>query len=611
MIVPLSWISDYVKVPPVKELTDRLTSIGHMLDKVTKKDSELLIDLELRGNRADMFGLMGIAREISAAFNLPFTPPPTINLPKKDKLSSLIAVQSDVSDLVTRYEAVHIKVKIEPSPKWLTDRLALYGIPSINNVVDVTNFVMMEYGQPLHAFDFHQLSGGQLILRRGKPQEKFHTIAQGQVVTLTHDDLVIADDTQAQALTMIGGLNSKVTEKTTDIILESAVYNPANCRRTSRRLKIFTESGLRHEKHLDPNQVESALSRAYYLLQQTASAHAIGLISDYYPNPVKQLSIDFDPIEVKRITGTDVAINEIQNILDRLDFKFTKNKIHVPTYRTDIKEGADIVEEIIRIYGYDNVPSLPLADAIPVPQTYPEVNLMEQVRDQMVKLGFNEVITLSMVENDQAKGGIKLVNPPDPDRAMLRTKLSPSLEAYTNRLLNLQQPRVAIFEIGKVFWQKANKYSESLHLGMALGGLDQPPSWNNPSRPVTIFDIKGRIEKLQQLLGVPKLNYELSQENGVFLAEIILDSLTIPRFVDNYAVVSRFPAIIEDVNLKGEFEKLASQIKKLSPLVKQVHLIDKFDDKLTLRITYHSATKQLASEDIAPVRSLIDDLQSR
>jgi phenylalanyl-tRNA synthetase beta chain len=610
MIVPLSWINDYVKVPDLSELTERLTSIGHMLDKVKQQDGETLIDLELRGNRADMFGLLGIAREISAAFKTPLITPPTISLPKKDKLSSLVHVNNEAVDLVTRYEALHLKVKVGPSPKWLVDRLALYDLPSINNVVDVTNFVMMEYGQPLHAFDLHQLSGKRLYLRRGKRGEKFQTIAQGQEVELTKDDLVISDDKQVQALTMIGGFRSKVTNTTTEIILEAAVYQPANCRRTARRLKIFTESGLRHEKHLDPNQVEYALSRAYYLLQQVASAHAIGLVSDYYPRPVKAITIDFNFSEVNRLTGLAINTIDIVDILTRLEFKVSKSKVTVPTFRTDIQESADLVEEIARIYGYENIISQPITDAMPTPQTYSSVVLQEQLRDQLIKLGLNEVITLSMVPNDQAIGGIRLINPPDPDRAFLRTRLSPGLIDYAKRWINLHQPRVAIFELGKVYLQKGNKYQERLHLGVALAGYNDPPSWNNKSRPVNYYDLKGKIEKLQQLMGIEKLNFEITSQDGFIFSEINLDELGTWKSDQKYEVVSRFPPIVEDVNLIGNYDNLVTKITKLSPLIKQIQLVDKFEDKLTLRIVYHSKVKQLSSIDIAPIRTKIDNLQS-
>ncbi len=456
MNVPLSWLADYVKLPKdTKVLTDRLTAIGHMLDKTKKVGDETIIDLELRGNRADMFGLIGIARDISAALNEKLVLPEIAELPKKDKQHSLVEVQEDAKDLVTRYEAIKLKVKVEPSPKWLSDKLTLIGVPSINNVVDITNYVMWETGEPLHAFDYAKVQ--KLVLRKAKSGEKFQTITQGQEVSLNKDDLVITDGKNVQALTMIGGLHSKVDETTSEIILEAAVYDSANARRTARRLKIITEAGLRHEKHLDPQQVEFALARAVFLLEQHAHAKIEGLVSDYYPKVTKPKVINFDFNQVKKLAGIDIPEKTSKEILEKLGF--VNNE--VPTFRTDIEGSADLVEEIVRIYGYDKIPSTPISSALSVPQSYPSYLIQELLRDHLTKLALNEVITLTMVPNEWADGGIKLTNPPDPDRAYLRTSLIPSLHEYALRWINLGKSRIAIFEVGKLFKNK----KECFHAG--------------------------------------------------------------------------------------------------------------------------------------------------
>ncbi len=593
MNVPLKWLAEYVKLPKeTKTLTDKLTSIGHMLDKTFVKDGETVIDLELRGNRADMFGLVGGAREVAAITGAKLKLPPVTPLPQVDKNSPLITVQPSAVGLVYRYTAVKMQVAVKPSPAWLVNRLASYSIPAVNNIVDITNFVMVETGHPLHAFDYSKIKGGQLILRRAKNGEKFATVQQGISLTLSDQDLVIADTDKVHGLTVIGGWDSKISASTSHLILESAVYNPASSRRTARRLKTITEAGNRHEKHQDPNGVAWALSRAVYLLTQVASAKVEGLTSDYYPHPVTAKTIDFDIAEIARLTGLEVKRSQVNKILASLEFQYQGRQIIVPTFRTDVEESADIVEEITRVVGYDQIPATPIADAISVPQTYPSFAIGEKLRDVFTRLGLNEVITLSMAQ----EGEVKLVNPPEQNLGYLRSSISPSLVKYVLKLVNLRQEKVAIFEIGKIFTQTGSKYTEHLHLGLA----------------VTQFaDLTGVLQKAAALLGVDHLSARVGETNGIYWAEIDVDKLLplLPDYVNPYAVVSAFPPIIEDVNVtyQGNYFDLIKRIKKISPLINQIELIDKYDDKLTLRMTYHSATKQLSSSDIAPLRMKITE----
>lgn len=572
MNVPLTWLADYVTLPKsTKELTDRLTMVGHMLDKTFKKGDETVIDLELRGNRADMFGLIGVARDVSAILNTTLKLPEASALPKKDSKHSLVVVEKAAEHLVTRYEAVRIKVKVGPSPKWLSDRLEAYGMPSINNVVDVTNYVMLETGIPMHAFDYHKIDGGQLVLRMAKKGEEFKTIQQGLSVKLTEQDLIVGD-----ALTMIGGAHSKVTEATTEIILESAVYHPGSVRRSARRLKIITEAGMRLEKHLDPEGVEFALRRAVDLI----AGETVGLVSDYYPKPVKSQSIKFDETEILRLSGTTVA--NWKKILESLDFGVDGNLVTIPSFRTDVEGPADLVEEIVRIYGYDKIPETPITDTMPAPMTYPSFALSEKLRDILTSIGLNEVITLTMVD----QGDISLVNPPDPDLKWLRKNIYPSLVDHS------QKRKLNVFEIGNVFSGTAAKYHELTHLSIAVAD-----------------NLTGFIQKIEELLGKSNLAWQYGKIGDIFWAELDLKGVT-AHFVNPYTVISQFPAVVEDINVtySGDYAKLVEKIKKISSLIKQIDLQDEYGDKLTLRITYHDPKKQLSSEDVAPIRAKLGNL---
>jgi phenylalanyl-tRNA synthetase beta chain len=604
MNVPLTWLSDYVDLPKSsRDLTTKLTSIGHMLDKTKQVDNETVIDLELRGNRADMFGLIGVARDIAAAFDTKLKLPPIVSLPKTDPNSPLIQAEKSASAFVKRYIAIKLSVKVGPSPKWLADRLLSYGIPALNNVVDITNYVMVETSHPMHAFDFDQLKGHKLVLRQAKSGEKFDTIQQGTTLTLSSDDLAIADTSSVQCLDVIGGYHSRVTEATTTIILETAVYDSATPRHTARRHKIFTEGGSRHEKHQDPEELPFTLARAVYLLKQTAQAKIESDVSDYYPAPITQKVIDFNYSEVARLTNTQVSDSEIKSILTRLEFKLSGHKVTVPTFRTDVEGSADLVEEVLRIHGYDKVPSLPLSGPMPPPQTYPSATIQDRLRQLLASLGVSEIITLPMLSNSYAvQDSIKLVNPPDPDRAILRHSLIPSLVDQASKLSGRQQSLISLFEIGKVFVKKSSDYAESLKLGIVTNE--------------TIYHLTGIIQQLGSLLGISDLPaYIATHPNNVFAAEIdvqfILDHL--PQFVQNYEIISQFPPVIEDINVHyteqpGAYTKLTEHIRSLSTLIKRIELIDRYANKLTLRITYHSDSKQLTKDDVAPIRKQISIL---
>lgn len=614
MNVPLNWLSEYVDLPKdTKVLTDKLTMIGHLLDKTQKVEGETIIDLELRGNRADMFGLIGIARDVAAAFDTHLKLPSSTPLPKTDPKSPLVKVEPDAKNLVHRYTALTLKVKVGPSPKWLEARLKSLDIPSINNVVDITNFVMYETGEPMHAFDINKLSGKHLILRRAKKGESFSTIQQGQIVTLSPEDLVICDDSGPEALTMIGGLNSKVTSDTVQILLEAAVYNQANSRRSARRLKIFTDSGLRHEKLLDANQVEFALARAVYLLKETASAQITSPVSDYYPNPASPKIINFDFSEISHSTGCQVPEADTKSILTRLEFKISGQHVTVPTFRTDIEGTADLVEEVIRIHGYEKVPSIPLSGQIPEPASYPSYTIQETIKNHFISLELDEVITLSMIPNSWAPDGIKLVNPPDPDTATLRPFLHSSLTAYAQKLLDHNQPYAAVFEIGKTFHSHKKLFTEKLSLGIAIGGQTQAKHWKTSPRPVEFSDLKGLTDTFQKLMGVSHLDIDFGSQDGIFWAEVDVDELLkeAPSYTNNYSVISKFTPIVEDINvsLNTKYDTLINQIKKFSPLIKQIDLIDKYGGKLTLRLTFHSDSRQLSSSDLIGIRQTLGRLQ--
>lgn len=656
MNIPLHWLAEYVKLPKsVSELTDKLTMIGHMLDKRTEVGNDVVIDLELRGNRSDLFSIIGIAREVSAVWNTPLTLPPTKNLPKIDAKSDLVTV--DAADLVERFFAFPLTVKVGPSPTWMVKKLAQYGITSINNVVDITNYVMVETGEPMHAYDMDKLTGERLILRRAKKGEQMKAL-QGTTLTFTTEDLVIADEKQPQGTALIGGYDSMITGETTRIVLEAAVYHQANVRRTARRLGVRTDAGNLHEKHLDPNQVPIALARAYQLLAEHAAAVFTGPACDVYIKKRKPVTISVDMQDIPRLTGTQVPEKQAEDYLVRLGFEINKGKsqwtVIAPTFRTDIEQSADVIEEIIRLYGYDQIPVKTLSGQLPEPNTYPMVRLTEQVRDALVALQMNEVITTPIIDNKLAAvyekhrkfpTMVTLVNAPDEESATLRPSLIPNLVSYARRSVGFRQERLAFFEIGKTYKQgKKPKYTESTALGILIAGQEPRTMWRKEGRLFTVYDLKGAIEGLMENLGIPvrftriskhpsmdpveqgtiltekgehlgpygTLDSTIGQKEGVtiplFVAEISLDAIEKTQKIDvqPYIIAPQYPPILEDitfvVSAEVAFGDVLSILRRVDKHIASIELIDVYNANHTVRITYADPKKTLTNEIIAPVR---------
>jgi phenylalanyl-tRNA synthetase beta chain len=474
---------------------------------------------------------------------------------------------------------------------------------------------MIETSHPMHAFDYDKLDGGKLILRASKNHEKFQTIQQGTELILTPDDLAICDSSSVQGLSTIGGLKTKVTSSTHQIILETAVYSPAQSRRTARRHKTFTESSLRHEKHQDPSELNFVLARAVYLLQEVASAKVVSQISDYYPRPVAPLELAFDPQDITKLTGVNVSTTDLTTKLTDLGFKTISHTpqllLTVPPFRTDIESSADVVEEVIRLVGYDKIPQTPLSGPIPPPQTYPSYLVQEKIRDILTSLRLNEVITSTMTDN-KSTNSISLLNPPDPTMPYLRTQLSQQLIPYAQKLLARNIQSLAFFEIGKVFHSHKNQYLESLHLSICLAGNISRSNWRvTHPRPYDIYDLTGLIDTFKLLTGYQDLTVEFSNTDNIFCCEINLDNLGLPKQVTQaYDTISQFPAVIEDVNVPCDtsYANLETKVRKLSPLIKSIELVDKYQNRLTLRITFHSSTHQLSKQETSVITQKISNL---
>ena len=406
MILSRNWLKDYVPLPmSVEQLTDRLTLSGLNLECFHTVGDDFAIDVEVTSNRPDCLGHVGVAREVSVlwerSLTIPAAKPPAMG-PDVAKLTS---VTVECADLCPRYTARVIRgVKIGPSPQWLADRLRTLGIAVINNVVDISNYVMMECGQPLHTFDFKLLAGGKIIVRRAKPGEKF-TAINHQTYELAPDTCVIADGEKAVALAgVMGGATSEVSDTTTDLLIESADFAQLSVRNTARRLHLHSPSSYRFERGVDPEGIDWASSRCCELILELAGGElAAGVIDvGQQPQPREQVKLRFDQLE--RVLGIKIPDERVRQILTALGNVETHVcdhcvKVIPPSWRADLTREIDLVEEVGRIYGYDEIPEDAGVKMVASTRSR-EDRVLDQVRDCVAAIGFDEAMTISAVERE-------------------------------------------------------------------------------------------------------------------------------------------------------------------------------------------------------------------
>ncbi|MEM8947268.1 MAG: phenylalanine--tRNA ligase subunit beta [Planctomycetota bacterium] len=465
MIVSWNWLTDYVDLPmSLDELTERLTLTGLNLEGIEQVGDDTAIDLEVTSNRPDCLGHVGVAREISVLWDQSLKKPDPQPAGSGTPVAEQTSVEVTCPELCPRYTARVIKgVKIGPSPDWLADRLRSLGIAVINNVVDISNYVMMECGQPLHAFDFGKLSGGKIIVRESQPGEKF-TAINHQEYELQAGTCVIADGEKAVALAgVMGGADSEVSDTTVDLLIEAADFAPLSVRNTARRHNLHSPSSYRFERGVDPAGIDWASRRCCELILELAGGELCeGVIDvDNQTSTCEEIKLRFT--EVPRILGIDIPAEKVGNILTELGCEETHTcdhciKVIPPTWRADLTREIDLIEEVARIHGYDQIPEDAGVKMVASTRSR-EDRVLEKVRDVMVATGFNEAMTISAVEPDQVEkfqpwttAESLSVSTPVLRRAdQLRQTLVPSL--LTSRRTNekLSNTVIELFEIANVY----------------------------------------------------------------------------------------------------------------------------------------------------------------
>ena len=490
---------------------------------------DVVMQLEITPNRADCLSLIGVAREIRADTGNPLKLPSSKGLSYGERIPTSVTI--DAPALCPRYAARVIQgIQVGPSPEWLQRRLKSVGVGVINNIVDVTNFVLMEYGQPLHAFDYHKLAENRIVVRRAAEGELLMTLDEIER-ELTPDMLIIADAEKPVALAgIMGGYDSEITAETRDVLLESAYFNPASVRATSKALGIHTEASYRFERGTDPGAVIAALERAAQFITELAGGTICEGVVDVYPGKTPPCQIQLRPARVNFILGTAMEATEMVEILTRLGFHVAPAdadtyQVTVPTFRADVTREIDLIEELARVYGYDNIPTtLPKGD-IPIPEPDVKTEVHQRVKRFLLASGMMEAVNYSfcapscfdkirMHEKDARREAVQLRNPLSPEMSLLRTTLLPSLLENAQHNHNHQIDTIALFEMSTVFLVEETP-GDSPDREVSPAGVGEPERvagilaghvgggmYKNPYRAPDFFDIKGIVEGMLEVCGV-------------------------------------------------------------------------------------------------------------
>lgn len=478
---------------------------------------DTVFEIGLTPNRADCLSVVGVAREIAAKLGRKVKYPQIALREADPPITELASVVVEAPHLCPRYTARYIRgCAIAPSPAWLVDRLKSVGMRSINNVVDVTNYVLLEFGHPLHAFDFERLAGGKIIVRKAGEGERFTTL-DGQERTLTASDLTICDGERAVALAgIMGGANSEISAETTTILLESAYFDPSGIRRTSKRLGLHTESSHRFERGTDVDNLTKALDRAASLISELAGGTVARNVIDVYPEKINPKAIAVRVERVNSLLGLSLTAEEITRLFLNLEFDVQALErgvleVRVPSFRVDIEREVDLVEEVARLNGYEKIPF-----TMPVARVFSDRPSREQrsekeLRDLLVALGFNEVINFSFIapdsygklllpEDDFRRTSVRLLNPLVEEQSVMRTTLLPGLLETVARNASYRQLNQRIFELRRVYRpQPGNDLpAEPLFAAGIMTGLRHPEGWNQTKESVDFFDAKGVVENILQ-----------------------------------------------------------------------------------------------------------------
>ena len=511
-------------------LNDEGCTVGEDMNIVIGNDDSI-VEFEITNNRPDCYSLIGLARETAAAFNVPMKHhEPVVKGGAEGDLGELLDVDVQADDLCPRYTARMVRnVKIAPSPKWMRQRLRSAGIRPINNIVDITNYVMVEYGQPMHAFDYRYVKGGKIVVRRAG-EDKTLTTLDGNVRNLQPDMLVIADETKPVGLAgVMGGENSEIVDDTVDVVFESANFLGSSIRKTALALGMRTDASAKFEKDIDPMLTVPAVNRACELVEMLGAGEVMdGMIDvlNYVPQPV---TVKLEPERINALLGTDIPEADMIEYLRREEVPVMDGMIQVPSWRPDLRVMADIAEEVARYYGYNNIETTLMRGATTM-GGYSDAQKLENAAGAAARaMGYSEIITYSFVSpasfdairilaDSPLRRTVKLVNPLGEDTSIMRTVILPSMLDILSRNFAFKNKGVKLYEIGKIYLPKDGEKLPDEPKRMIFGTYGEHENF---------FTLKGEIDAILDQLNVHPATYIADTKNPSYhpgrCADIVID----------------------------------------------------------------------------------------
>ena len=629
---------------------------------------DTVFEYEITSNRVDCYSILGIAREAAATFQKPFVPPVVKVTGNNEKASDYISVKVEDTDLCSRYCARVVKnIKIAPSPKWMQRRLAASGIRPINNLVDITNYVMEEYGQPMHAYDLDTIAGHQIIVRRAKEGDEFQTL-DGQIRKLDHDVLMICDAEKEIGIAgIMGGENSKITDNVSTVLFEAATFHGANIRKSAKRIGLRTDASGIFEKGLDPRNAEDAINRACQLIEELGCGEVVGGIVDV-KEPLKELvRIPFEPEKINKFFGTDIPKEEMLAIFKRIELAYDEatNEIICPSFRQDLLGFADIAEEVARFYGYDKIPvTLPSGEATAGKLSF-KMRIENKAREVAEFCGFSQGMTYSfespkvfdkllLPQDSPLRQTVTIANPLGEDFSVMRTLSLNGMLTSLATNYNRRNKDVRLYEMGNVYLPKQVPLTElpDERMTMTLGMYGEGD----------FFTMKGVVEEFFDSIGMrAKTEYDPKagkpylhpgrQANIIYQGKVVgyLGEVH-PQVLDNYSIgtkayvavldmpeiipfatfnrkyegITRFPAVTRDLSMVVPKEILVGQIEAMisqrgGKILESYQLFDVYEGtqikegykSVAYSITFRAKDRTLEEADInGAMKKILNGLQS-
>jgi phenylalanyl-tRNA synthetase beta chain len=667
MKLPVSWLREYVDAPEDPgRIGEDLTMVGFELGGIEGEGDQAVLDLDITTNRVDGMNVYGLAREVAVIYSRPLRPLELSFTETGTPASEALEVQLEAADLCPRFSARVLDVRLGPSPAWLQERLEMVGVRPINNIVDLSNYVMLEMGHPSHAFDLTRIPEARLRVRWAREGERLVTLDEVER-TLSARSGVVAGPEDALALAgIMGGASSEVSDETRTIALEAAYWEPLAIRRAAKALGMHTEASHRFERGADPNGPPVATARIAHLLEKLGAGTTRPGLIDEVPAPLGQRRVALRAARVSAVLGTEVPVERCRTILTGLGFEAAETgagewQVAVPAWRGDVSREADLIEEIGRHHGVDKVPST-IPPSIGVGRLGPGQREERIVRDVLTGAGLTETIQNAFVEDHGGAGErpIRLANPLADHHSVLRSSLvQPGLlEALET---NVRQGRrdVALFELGRVFFPADPLPVEQRRLALLLSGAARAAHWSEPGRPVDVFDAAGELELLFERLGAGPLTLDpegpcpeilhpgqgaaimldgeaigwlgalrpgvREEREPVVVAELALDPvLKRSDTVERFAPLARFPAVDRDLSVLGDARVAAADLVKTvrgaaGDLLRRVEVKDRYDRppvpagkvSLMLGLRYQHPERTLTSEEVqASVEVVIRGLRA-